>query len=106
MLPKRSPVFLEKTLDVNAMQDLIAIGSRNLTARIVLVAALLAALFLGWLTVRWQLGDMLADLTQPTDPNAPDIADMALNWSPSDPTASSLKASSTNDTASAIQMFD
>ncbi len=106
MLPKRSPVFLEKTLDVNAMQDLIAIDSRNLTARIVLVTALLAALFFGWLTVRWQLGDMLADLTPPTDPNAPDIADMALNWSPSDPMASSLKASSTNDTATAIQMFE
>lgn len=88
------------------MQDLIAIDSKNLTARIVLVAAIVAALFFGWLTVRWQLGDMLAELTPPTDPSAGELADTAIGWAPSDPTAATLKAALAKDTATTVRMYE
>src|SRR5436190_2053659 len=49
---------------------------------------------------------MIAALMPPTVPDASDIADIALNRSLSDPTAWSLKASSANDSTTAVQMFE
>ena len=106
MRPRLSPDFSAKSVELYDMQDLIAIDSTNLKTRILMVLAILAALVFGWFTVRWQLGDMLADLTPANDPNASDLADTALNWSPSDPSAYLLKALATNDTAAAVEMFE
>jgi tetratricopeptide (TPR) repeat protein len=50
------------------------------------------AVAFGWFTVRWQLGNMLAELTLPTEPNAKQIAELAVNFAPSDPLAKWLKA--------------
>ncbi|MCY7345353.1 MAG: carbohydrate binding domain-containing protein, partial [Pyrinomonadaceae bacterium] len=44
----------------------------------------------GWFAVRWQLGNMLAELTLPTDPGAKDIAALAVQLSPGDPMANWL----------------
>src|SRR5438445_4876416 len=88
------------------MQDLIAIDSKNLTTKIVMGVKILAAVLFGWFTVRWQLGDMLADLTPASDPNAGNIADVAVNWAPADPTAAALKAAATNDTAASVQLYE
>jgi tetratricopeptide (TPR) repeat protein len=84
------------------MQDFVVTDSRNLKTRVALVAAVVFALALGWLGVRWQLGIMLADLTRTTDSNASQIADMAVTWAPSDPYANSLKAS----TGESIQAYE
>ena len=53
------------------MQDLTIIDCKNLRGRAALIAVIVIALVCGWVTVKWQLGNMLATLTKPVDPNAP-----------------------------------
>ena len=77
--------------------DLIALDSKSLRSRLLLAAAILSALVFAWFGVRWQLGDMLANLTPPTDPNAPAIAVLAKNLAPANPLTSWLRASSGDD---------
>lgn len=50
------------------------------------------ALVFGWFAVRWQLGNMLAELTAPTEPNAKEVAALAIRFSPGDPMANWLLA--------------
>lgn len=76
------------------------IDARQTWVRIVLALAILLALVFGWITVRWQLGIMLADLTTPNDPNAKEIADFALQLAPADPKANWLVASTKKTTFS------
>jgi len=66
------------------------LDSRRLPVRVGLVILILAALAFGWFAVRWQLGNMLAELTKPGEPNAREIAQFALNLSPGDPQANWL----------------
>lgn len=65
--------------------QIATIDARQLSARVAVVAVILIALAFGWFAVRWQLGNMLADLTAPSDSNAKEIAAFALNLSPNDP---------------------
>jgi len=51
---------------------------------VLLAAAILGALVFGWFAVRWQLGNMLASLTQPGQPNAGDVAQLARRLAPAD----------------------
>ncbi len=44
-----------------------------------------------WLGISWQLGNLLANLTRPTDPSAGAAADLAVSLAPSDPVARWLK---------------
>lgn len=60
--------------------------------RVGLVALVLLALVFGWFAVRWQLGNMLAELTAPNDPNVKEIAALAVRLSPSDPMTNWLTA--------------
>lgn len=62
------------------------------SVRIGLAAMILLALVFGWFAVRWQLGDMLAELTGTTDPNAKEIAALAVSFAPADPMANWLLA--------------
>jgi len=68
------------------------LDSRSLPVRVGLVGLILTALVFGWFGVRWQLGNMLAELTAPNDPNAKEIAALALRLSPGDPLANWLFA--------------
>ncbi len=68
------------------------LDSRRLPVRVGLVFLILIALVFGWFAVRWQLGNMLAELTSPNDPNAKEIAALALRLSPGDPMANWLLA--------------
>lgn len=61
-----------------------------------LVIVILAALF-GWWSVRLQLGSMLSELTVSTDPNADEIARIAAQLAPRDPSAKWLAASLEKD---------
>ncbi|MEO6656509.1 MAG: tetratricopeptide repeat protein [Pyrinomonadaceae bacterium] len=88
------------------MQDLVVLDSGKLNVRIALLIAIVAAIVFGWFAIRWQLGDMFANLTQLNDENAAGIADAAINLAPSDPTAFRLAALSSADPAITIKMFE
>lgn len=70
------------------------IDARQTVVRVSLAFAIVAALIFGWFAIRWQLGDMLADLTSPSDPNVKSISDLAVSFAPNDPTTRWLVASS------------
>lgn len=69
------------------------LDSKNTFARIFLVSAVIFALVFGWFAIRWQLGNMLAELTSVSDANAEQVADAALGFAPRDPLANWFKAS-------------
>ena len=80
---------LEMTKDKTQIKILDA---RSFSVRLGIVGSILLALVFGWFSVRWQLGNMLAELTTPNEPNAREIAAFALNLSPGDPLANWLFA--------------
>jgi Flp pilus assembly protein TadD len=57
-----------------------------------LAAAILCALVFVWPAVRWQLGSMLAELTAPNEPNAGEVAELAIKLAPADPRSMWLAA--------------
>ncbi len=63
---------------------MIVLDSKSTTGRLMLITAILAAILFGWFSVRWQLGNMLASLAQPTQQNAGEIAELARSFAPSD----------------------
>ncbi|CAN5604494.1 hypothetical protein BH10ACI3_BH10ACI3_00050 [soil metagenome] len=79
------------------MQDLVIVESKKGKVRIAVLAAAGLSVLFCWFAVRWQLGDMLASLTGPNDPNAVDIAAMSNGLAPSDPVAKWLKAAVGSD---------
>jgi len=70
----------------------VILDSRRLPVRVGLIVLILVALIFGWFAVRWQLGNMLAELTTPTDPNVREVAALAVRLSPNDPMANWLLA--------------
>ncbi len=65
--------------------------------RIILGAVVILALAFGWFSIRWQIGSMFAELTSPNDPNAREVAEVAVSMAPSDPLANWLAASVEKD---------
>jgi tetratricopeptide (TPR) repeat protein len=61
------------------------------------MAGIFAAIALGGLGVRWQLGSMLAELTSPSDPAAKNISEVARGLAPDDPLAMWLFANAHRD---------
>ncbi len=76
------------------MQDLILSKSSGPASKVIVVLAAVIAVVLCWYGVKWQLGNMVAVLTNPNDPGAFEAADMARDLAPRDPVASWLRASS------------
>jgi tetratricopeptide (TPR) repeat protein len=72
--------------------DIKSVDSRTALARVTLIAAIAAVLLLSWFGVRWQLGNMFAELTPVTQPDARPVAEFALGMAPGDPTARWLMA--------------
>jgi tetratricopeptide (TPR) repeat protein len=70
-----------------------AFDARTTPVRIALIAGIIFALVFGWFSIRWQLGNMVASLTLPNEPNARQIAGLATGLSPSDPITSWFAAS-------------
>ncbi|MEP6904055.1 MAG: carbohydrate binding domain-containing protein [Actinomycetota bacterium] len=58
-----------------------------------MIALIIVALGFAWFSVSWQLGNMLATLTPPNDPQAMAVADFSYTLSPRDPITNWLKAS-------------
>jgi tetratricopeptide (TPR) repeat protein len=69
------------------------IETNDWKGRVTLLAVILVALVFAWFAVRWQLGNMLAALTQSNDPNAKTVADFSYALSPHDPITNWFKAS-------------
>lgn len=81
------------------MQDVIVVDSTNIKARIALIAAVIVAVVCAFLMIKWQLGNMFATLTPAGDPNSTQVANLALSWSPNDPSTGWLAATTKNDLA-------
>ena len=62
----------------------IVLDSKSSKARLLLAGAIVTALVFAWFAVRWQLGNMLASLTPPGQPNAGEVAGLARRLAPSD----------------------
>ena len=88
------------------MQDVTTINSRKPIPRIVLAGVMIAALLFGWYSMRWQIGSMLAGLTESTDPNASEIALAAKGLAPSDPAAEFLAAATSDNPGEAIRLYE
>jgi tetratricopeptide (TPR) repeat protein len=73
------------------------LDSKNVAARVLLVGAILLALVFGWFSIRWQLGNMLAELTSTGDANAKEVADVAVRFAPNDPLTNWFRASIEKD---------
>ena len=76
------------------VEQIKILDARQLPIRVGLIALVIIALAFGWFAVRWQIGNMLAELTSPTDPNVREIAALAHRFSPGDPMTNWLIASS------------
>jgi tetratricopeptide (TPR) repeat protein len=73
------------------------LDARQLPARIGLILAVIFALSFGWMAIRWQLGNMLAELASLSDPNAKEAAQLAVTLAPDDAYSNWRLADSTKD---------
>jgi tetratricopeptide (TPR) repeat protein len=73
--------------------QLAVFNARSTSVRIALIVGVLFALLFGWFAIRWQLGNMIASLTLPGDPNAKQVSALATSLSPSDPLTNWFAAS-------------
>lgn len=78
-------------------EPIIAVDATTNKRRIILVGVVLGALVFAWFAVRWQIGNMFAELTSPNEPNAKEISRVAVDLAPSDPLANWLAASLEKD---------
>jgi tetratricopeptide (TPR) repeat protein len=74
-------------------QPYIALDTKLTKTRILLAVAAIGTIIVCWFGVRWQLGNMLGELTRPNDPRAGEIASTAIGLAPGDPMALWLAAS-------------
>src|SRR5687767_3169733 len=81
------------------MNDLVTIDSKAARVRVLLVIIIVVIAIGTVIAVKWQLGNMLGHLTDPTDDNALGVADLAVTLAPADPKASWLDAVSEDDLA-------
>ena len=79
------------------VEQIKVLDARKTISRIILVSAIILVTVFGWFAIRWQLGNMLAELTLPTAPNSQNVARLAVNFAPSDPMSNWLVASTNRD---------
>ncbi len=83
---------LSKTMSEDNEQ-IFVLNAKNLPVRVVLVALVLFALLLGWFAVRWQLGNLLADVTSPNAAKIENTAQTSKSLAPGDPLTNWLVSS-------------
>src|SRR5688500_9457796 len=81
------------------MHDLVTINLKTARARISLALIFILVLVGTVIAVKWQLGNMLGHLADPSADTAPGVADLAVALVPADPKASWLVAVSEDDLA-------
>lgn len=72
-------------MSVSNQAQIKTVDASRLPVRLALGAMIVFAIIFGWFAVRWQLGNMLAELTSASDPNAVEIAALSKSLAPSDP---------------------
>lgn len=77
--------------------ETVSFDSKNIKMRILLIVLAIGALLFGWYSIRLQLGSMLSELTVSTDEGADQIAAIAGQLSPGNPSAKWLAASIEKD---------
>ena len=70
---------------------------KRTNGKIAAAVLIIVALAFGWFAIRWQLGDMLAEMTSSSEPNAREIAQLANGLAPGDPSTSWLIAATEKD---------
>lgn len=78
-------------------EQLKTLNSKNTSARILLVVIIVSSIIFGWFSIRWQLGNMLAELTPTNESNAKNVADIAVRFAPNDPLTNWFRASVENN---------
>lgn len=76
-------------------REINVLDARRPSIRIAIAASILLALIFGWFSIRWQLGNMLAELTVPSEPGAKNTARIAADLAPRDPLANWLLVNTT-----------
>lgn len=74
-------------------EQIYILHSRNLPVKIGLIVIFLIVIAFSWFAVRWQIGNLLADMSSPTEENIKSAAQTALNLAPNDPITNWLTAS-------------
>ncbi len=93
-------------------EPFVILPANNAKARLLLIGVVVVALLFAWFAVRWQIGNMLASLTSPTQQNAADIARLSERLAPSDPRPVWLAAAIEKDNFSSdsleksVRMFE
>lgn len=74
------------------MHDITILPISNIRARVVVGVVIILTLVFAWFATRWQISEMVASIVRRDDPNAVQLADLALRLAPSNPSASKLRA--------------
>jgi Carbohydrate binding domain/Tetratricopeptide repeat len=82
------------------------INSRGAFGMTALILVIILTLLFGWFSVRWMLGSMMAELASPSDFNAKEVSETALNFSPSDPLTNWLNATAAKDDKIALKTYE
>ncbi|HTK37388.1 MAG TPA: carbohydrate binding domain-containing protein [Pyrinomonadaceae bacterium] len=61
---------------------LVALETKTTAVRFILAAVVFCVSTFAWFAVRWQLGEMIAEQTAVSDPNATELASVAVSLSP------------------------
>lgn len=72
--------------------DIVSTRASGAFQRALIVAAMVIAVVFAVAAIRIQIGNMIADLALPNQPDAEEIAEAAINIAPHDPTANWFKA--------------
>ena len=92
--------------------ETVIVNAKNIWMRLLAVVAAILVVLFGWYAVRLQFSSMLAELTVSTDDNADQIAKIAGDLSPANPSAKWLSASIEKDKFSldsaenSVKMFE
>ncbi|MCC7307498.1 MAG: tetratricopeptide repeat protein [Acidobacteria bacterium] len=63
---------------------MFSLSAKSTLGRLAILGSVAVAVFLAWFGVRWQIANMLGELTSPVQPNALEIAEAAVDLSPRD----------------------
>ena len=69
----------------DAPNQFIVFSRNNAWGKVLAVVVALATAFCAWYAVRWQIGNMLAELTSPSQANSDNVASLAVSLAPNDP---------------------
>ncbi|MFN2501495.1 MAG: tetratricopeptide repeat protein [Pyrinomonadaceae bacterium] len=88
------------------MHDIVQIDLKPLSSRVIVVVIAAGIVFGACIAIRWQLSEMLANITRPSDPQAAEIASVVFDWTPNSPRAVWLKAAMVVDAEESLRLYE